>query len=113
MTKNTFIATVDGDTIYAIDSSSRDKAEVGITQKAAKALQEALTNVIAERDEYYDMCVKAGLIEKKKTPEEIMTEALADAKAAREEAKAVREENAKIMAILMTIQEHLTAPKEA
>ena len=48
MTKNTFIVAVDGDTIYAIDSSSRDKAEVGITQKAAKALQEALTNAIAE-----------------------------------------------------------------
>lgn len=42
MNNNTFIAT-----IYAIDSSSCERAEVGIIQKSAKAMQEALTNVIA------------------------------------------------------------------
>ena len=47
MNSKTFIATVESDTIYAIDSSSRERAEVGIIQKSAKAMQEALTNVIA------------------------------------------------------------------
>lgn len=112
MNSKTFIATVEGDTIYAIDSSSRERAEVGITQKSAKAMQEALTNVIAERDEYYDKCIEAGLIQKKMKPEEMLAEALADAKAAREEAQAARAENAKMMEMLAAIQEHLTAPKE-
>ena len=49
MNSKTFIATVEGDTIYAIDSSSRERAEVGITQKSVKAMQEALTNAIAKQ----------------------------------------------------------------
>ena len=112
MNSNTFIATVEDDTIYAINSSSRERAVVGMTQKGVKALQDALNDVIAERDEYYDKCVTAGLIPKKQKPEEMMAEALAEAKAAREDAKAARAENAKMMEILTTIQEHLTKPKE-
>lgn len=38
MNSKTFIATVEGDTIYAIDSSSRERAEVGITQKSANVI---------------------------------------------------------------------------
>ena len=109
---DTFIATVENDSIFAIHSVTREKSEIGITQKAAHALQDALTDVIAERDEYYNICLKAGLITPKKTTEEMLADALADAKAAREEAKAAREENAKMMEILTAIQEHITGPKE-
>lgn len=112
MQNDSFIATLEGDSIYAVNSMTKEKKEVGITQKAAKAMQDALADVIAERDEYYDKCVEAGLIPKKMKPEEMLAEALADAKAAREEAKAAREENAKMMEILSSIQEHLTQPKE-
>lgn len=112
MVQNTFIASVEGDSIYAINSATHEKSEVGITQKAAKALQDALSNIINERDEYYNLCVKAGLIEKKLTPEEMMAEALADAKAAREDARAARAESAKMMEMLAAIQDHLTKPKE-
>ena len=49
MNSKTLIAAVEGDTIYAIDSSSREREEVGITQKSANTMQEALTNVIARQ----------------------------------------------------------------
>lgn len=65
-----------------------------------------MSNVVAERDEYYEKCIKAGIIEKKKTPEEIASEALAEARAARKETE-------KMMSILTSIQEHLTQPKES
>ena len=112
MNNNTFIATVEDDTIYAIKSGSSERAVVGMTQKGVKALQDALNDVIAERDEYYDKCIAAGLIPKKLKPEEMMAEALVEAKAAREDAQAARAENAKMMEILAAIQEHLTKPKE-
>ena len=98
--RNTFIATTDGDKIYAINSISQDRTEVGITQKAAKELQDALANIIVERDELYDKCVSAGIIEKPKTAEDVASAAL-------EEAKAAREETAKIMAVLIKIQERI------
>lgn len=98
--RNSFIATVEGDKIYAINSISQDRTEVGITQKAAKELQDALSGIIVERDELYDKCIAAGIIERPKTAEDV-------AKAALDEAKAAREENAKIMAVLMKIQERL------
>lgn len=104
--RNTFIATTDGDKIYAINSISQDRTEVGITQKAAKELQDALANIIVERDELYEKCVAAGIIEKPKTTEDV-------AKAALEEAKAAREENAKIMALLLNIQEKLDGQQTA
>lgn len=36
MLRNTFIATVEGDSIYAINSVSQERAEVGITKKPHK-----------------------------------------------------------------------------
>lgn len=103
--QGSFLACVENDTIYAINSFSQEKAEVGITQKAAKAMQDALADVITQRDEYYDKCVAAGLIEKAKTPEEIASEAL-------KEAQQAREETAKMREILENLQDLLTKPKE-
>lgn len=105
MAQGSFLACVENDTIYAINSFSQEKAEVGITQKAAKALQDALADVIEQRDEYYNKCVAAGLIVKEKTPEEMAAEAL-------KEAQQAREETAKMREILESLQDLLTKPKE-
>lgn len=105
MQRNTFIATVENDTIYAVNGVTQEKGEVGITKKSAKDLQDALAGIIQERDEYYQRLVDAKLIEPKRSAEEMAREALNGV-------QSLRSEIASMASILTNIQEALTAPKK-
>ena len=103
MQRNTFIATVANDTIYAVNGVTQEKSEVGITQKAAKDLQDALAGIIQERDEYYQRLVDAKLIEPKRSAEEMAREALNGVNSLRSEISGMAK-------MLADIQDALTAP---
>lgn len=105
MQRNTFIATVEGETIYAINGVTQERSEIGMTQKGVKALQDALTGIIQERDELHAKCVAAGLIVPQKTPEEMAQDALS-------EVRELRSEMVKMAESLTAIQEALTNPTQ-
>lgn len=66
-------------------STTGETREIGATSKTFQAVNDALEAALREREQYFDMLVAAGLIERPKDPQEIAREALEEARAAREE----------------------------
>lgn len=64
---NTFVACLEDDKIYQLNTFTNQKAQIGFSAKAYKELQEIC-------DKYYSKLVEVGVIVPPKTPEEIQAE---------------------------------------
>lgn len=87
-----FMATDDGENIYYVDYNTQTQNKIGISQKVADELANALASAVAKRDEYRAMLEAAGILEKEKTPEELAKEAAAAAIAVQKNYDALKQD---------------------
>lgn len=80
-----FLAFESNGILFWRDIRTGECKEIGITQKTARAIQDALESTIKERDEYFEMLVASGLMERPRAPQDVAREALEEARAARAE----------------------------
>ena len=93
-----FRATEDGETIFYVDYNAQMQKPIGITQKVADELTQALSNAIAKRDEYRAMLEAAGILQKEQTPEEIAKAAIEAMKSVQQTCESLKQENTTLRA---------------